>query len=106
MRRRSVRRSFPSANHPPGRVYHACFGTAESVFVFDVWSSQAAFNKFGETLMPIMTALGLSPGQPMVADVRNVIIPPAKRAKPAARKARKRAAARKANTRGRRSRRR
>ena len=38
-----------AAAHPSGRVYHACFGTKESVNVFDVWTSQAAFDKFGQT---------------------------------------------------------
>ena len=42
------------ADHPPGRLYHAAFGPAEHVAVFDVWSSQAAFDAFGVTLMPIL----------------------------------------------------
>ena len=37
------------AGHPPGRAYHACFGTGDRVQVFDVWTSQAAFDKFGRT---------------------------------------------------------
>ena len=67
------------AGHPAGRVYHACFGTDDSVNVFDVWTSQAAFEKFGETLMPILQALGSDPGQPMVTEVHNVIVPPVKK---------------------------
>ncbi len=74
------------AAHPPGRLYHACFGTPESVSVFDVWTSQAAFEKFGQTLMPIMRELGVDPGQPRVMGVHNVIIPPAARPRPAVRK--------------------
>ena len=74
------------ASHPPGRVYHACFGTNESVNVFDVWSSQAAFEKFGQTLMPILKELGVDPGQPRVMDVHSVIVPPAARARSAVRK--------------------
>ena len=66
------------AAHPPGRVYHACFGTNESVMVFDVWTSQAAFDKFGQTLMPILQQLGVDPGQPRVMEIHNVIIPPAR----------------------------
>ena len=73
------------AGHPPGRVYHACFGTTESVNVFDVWTSQAAFEKFGQTLMPILKQLGVDPGQPRVMEVHNVIVPPA-RARSAVRK--------------------
>jgi len=34
------------AGHPPGRSYHATFGTADRLMVFDVWTSQAAFDKF------------------------------------------------------------
>ena len=72
------------AGHPPGRVYHACFGSPEKLAVFDVWTSQAAFEAFGQTLMPIMQQIGVDPGQPSVMPVHNVIVPPA--AKPAAKK--------------------
>ena len=72
------------AGHPPGRVYHACFGSPEKLAVFDVWTSQAAFEAFGQTLMPIMQQIGVDPGQPSVMPVHNMIVPPA--AKPAAKK--------------------
>jgi hypothetical protein len=74
------------AGHPPGRVYHAAFGTSASVSVFDVWTSQAEFDKFGQTLMPILQQLGVDPGQPSVMAVHNVIVPPAARPRPAASK--------------------
>ena len=74
------------ASHPPGRVYHACFGTNDSVAVFDVWTSQAAFEKFGQTLMPILHELGVDPGQPRVMEIHNIIVPPAARARTARRK--------------------
>lgn len=87
------------AGHPPGRLYHACFGSPESLAVFDVWTSQAAFEAFGQTLMPIMQQIGADPGQPSVMPVHNVIVPPA--AKPAAKKPapQKRAAAPKSKAR-------
>ena len=72
------------AGHPPGRLYHASFGSPEAVAVFDIWTSQAAFDAFGQTLMPILQQLGADSGQPMVMPVHNLIAPPA--AKPAARK--------------------
>ena len=81
------------AGHPPGRVYHACFGSPENLAVFDVWTSQAAFEAFGQTLMPIMQQIGADPGQPSVMPVHNVIIPPG--AKKAAKKAAKKPAPRK-----------
>jgi hypothetical protein len=74
------------AAHPPGRLYHAAFGPSESLAVFDVWTSQAAFEAFGATLMPILQSLGVDPGQPGVMPVHNVIIPPPAKPRPAAKK--------------------
>jgi hypothetical protein len=68
------------AQHPAGRKYHACFGPADHVQVFDVWTSQAQFEAFGRTLMPILQQIGVDPGQPMVTTMHNVIIPPAAKA--------------------------
>ena len=87
--------------HPRGRVYHACFGSPESVAVFDIWTSQAAFEAFGKTLMPILQQVGTNPGEPHVMPLHNMIVPStakraAKKAKPAAKK---RAAAPKAKAR-------
>ena len=72
------------AGHPPGRVYHACFGTGDRIQVFDVWTSQAAFDKFGRTLMPILQDMGTDPGQPVVMNMHNVITRPAARPRTAA----------------------
>jgi hypothetical protein len=69
------------AGHPAGRTYHACFGTSDHVSVFDVWTSQAAFDKFGQTLMPILHDLGVTPGQPSVMEVHNVMVPPSAKAR-------------------------
>ena len=91
-----VRLKKAGAGHPSGRVYHAAFGTNESVKVFDVWTSQAAFDRFGQTLLPIMQQLGLEPAQPVVMDVHNVITPPKARPRPALKPAKKRAPARRA----------
>src|SRR5687767_919050 len=60
---------------PKDRLYHACFGTPESVSVFDVWTSQAAFDAFGQTLMPILQEMGIDVGQPSVMPIHNVIVP-------------------------------
>jgi hypothetical protein len=70
------------AANPPGRSYHASFGPADKLMVFDVWTSQAAFDKFGKTLMPILQQLGIDPGQPSVMPMHKVIMPPAKGASP------------------------
>ena len=72
------------AGHPAGRTHHVCFGSGDHVSVFDLWTSQAAFDKFGQTLMPILQDLGVTPGQPSVMEVHNVIVPPAARPRPTA----------------------
>jgi hypothetical protein len=61
------------AGSPPGRLYHVALESDGLVQVFDVWESQESFEAFGATLLPIMGALGVDPGQPMVAPVRNII---------------------------------
>ena len=63
------------AGNPPGRAYHASFGAKDKLMVFDVWTSQAAFDKFSKTLMPILQQVGLDPGQPTVMEVHKVIVP-------------------------------
>ena len=70
------------AGSPAGRSYHAAFGPKDNLMVFDVWTSQAAFDKFGKTLMPILQQLGIDLGQPNVMPVHKVIIPAAKVASP------------------------
>jgi hypothetical protein len=84
--------------HPAGRTYHASFGTPDKLSVFDVWTSQAAFDKFGETLMPILQQLGVDPAQPSVMEIHSEITPPAK-PRPAARGAKAKPAATRRRTR-------
>ncbi len=61
------------AGAPEGRTLHVAFETNGDIQVFDIWESQAAFEAFGATLLPIMGAAGVDPGEPMVATVHNVI---------------------------------
>ena len=70
------------AGHPPGRRYHAAFGPSDKLMVFDVWTSQAAFDRFGKTLTPILEQLGIDPGEPTVMPMHKVIAPKAKAARP------------------------
>src|SRR4030095_688907 len=63
------------AGNPAGRSYHTAFGPKDNLMVFDVWTSQSAFDQFGKTLMPILHQLGIDPGQPEVMPVHRVILP-------------------------------
>ena len=58
---------------PAGRLYHVAMVSDGEIQVFDIWDSQESFNAFGETLMPILAEVGVDPGQPMVAEVHNII---------------------------------
>jgi hypothetical protein len=62
------------AGSPKGRSYHVCYGDPSSVQVIDVWDSMEEFQAFGQTLVPIMQALGADPGKPEVQEVNNVIV--------------------------------
>jgi hypothetical protein len=68
------------AGHPPGRSYHSSFGPKDKLMVFDVWTSQAAFDRFAKKLRPILEQLGIDSGQPMVMPVHKIVVPPAKAA--------------------------
>lgn len=68
------------AGNPPGRSYHSAFGPKDKLMVFDVWTSQKAFDRFAKTLMPILQQIGLDAGQPQVMDVHKVIVPAPKAA--------------------------
>jgi len=61
------------AGSPAGRTYHVALESDGMIQVFDIWESQDAFEAFGQTLVPILSELGVDPGQPMAAEVHNVI---------------------------------
>jgi hypothetical protein len=58
---------------PKGRSYHVALDTDGVINVFDIWESQEDFDAFGATLLPILGELGVDPGEPMVAQVHNVL---------------------------------
>jgi hypothetical protein len=61
------------AGAPAGRSFHVALETDGEIQVFDIWESQAAFEAFGATLLPILAGLGADPGEPMVSRVHNLI---------------------------------
>ena len=61
------------AGAPAGRLYHACYGSGDQLRVFDVWDSKESFERFGQTLMPILQEIGLDPGQPAISEIHNTI---------------------------------
>jgi hypothetical protein len=61
------------AGTPKGRSFHVALETNGAVQVFDIWESQEDFDAFGPTLVPILNELGVQLGEPMVANVHNVL---------------------------------
>ena len=62
------------AGSPKGRTLHVALDSGEDgINVFDIWESHEEFEAFGATLMPILTGLGVSVQEPMVAKVHSVI---------------------------------
>lgn len=61
------------AGAPAGRLHHFALETDGKIQVFDVWDSQESFQAFGATLVPILTELGVDPGEPQVSPIHNII---------------------------------
>jgi hypothetical protein len=61
------------AGAPAGRASHVALETDGEIQVLDVCESKEAFEAFGATLLPILTAAGIETNEPMVARVHNEI---------------------------------
>jgi hypothetical protein len=58
--------------HPDGMDYHVCFGQDGDLHVSEIWDSQEKFEAFGERLMPILSEVGVQPGNPEIYEVQNI----------------------------------
>jgi hypothetical protein len=58
---------------PDGCEYHVAFiGPDGNVRVSEIWDSREQWQAFGERLMPLLTELGIDPGEPEVFEVHNI----------------------------------
>ena len=70
----AVRRLDEVGDWPPdGLDYHVCFGTDGSLRVSEIWDSQDQLNAFGERLMPVLSEVGIDPGEPEVLEIHNIV---------------------------------
>jgi hypothetical protein len=60
------------ATDPSGRIHHSCFGEDGTLMVFDIWESPAAFQAFGEVLMPIIAQVGFDVGEPTIMPIQRL----------------------------------
>ncbi len=59
---------------PKGRLYHVAARQEDgSTVVTDIWESAALLEEFGKTLVPVLNKAGVTPVQPKVYPVLNVI---------------------------------
>ena len=61
------------AGAPPGRLHHTCYGDPGALRVVDVFDTQANFEAFGKTLVPILQAMGVDVGQPDITPIHNIV---------------------------------
>ena len=59
---------------PKGRLYHIAVRNDDgSMIVTDIWESAELLEAFGKTLIPVLTKAGVTPVDPIVYPVINVI---------------------------------
>jgi hypothetical protein len=59
---------------PKGRLYHVAARQEDgSTIVTDIWESPALLEEFGKTLIPVLGKAGVTPVEPKVYPVLNVI---------------------------------
>ena len=61
------------AGSPPGRLYHVSFGDPDNLRVSDIWDSRESFEKFAQTLGPILEEMGITGGEPEELTVHNIV---------------------------------
>jgi hypothetical protein len=70
----SVRKLEENGDFPAdGLDYHVCFGTDGNLRVSEIWDSREQFEAFGERLMPVLSEVGIDPGEPETMEVYNIV---------------------------------
>jgi len=60
------------AGSPQGRIFHVAFGDSNALRVSDIWDTMENFERFGQTLMPILQDVGVDPGTPDIIETHNI----------------------------------
>jgi hypothetical protein len=70
----SIRKLEASGDFPPaGLDYHVCFGTEGNLRVSEIWDSEEQCSAFGERLMPVLSEIGIEPGEPEMIEIHNIV---------------------------------
>ena len=70
----SVSKLDAAGDFPPdGLDYHVCFGTEGTLRVSEIWDSREQLEAFGERLMPVLSEVGIEPGEPEILEIHNLV---------------------------------
>ena len=70
----SIRRLDEAGPWPPdGLDYHVCFGSDGTLRVSEIWDSKEQFEAFGQKLMPLLSDIGIEPGEPELLDIHAIV---------------------------------
>ena len=70
----AVRKLEDSGDFPPdGLDYHVAFTVDGKLRVSEVWDSREQFEAFGERLLPVLSEVGIDPGEPELIEVHNAV---------------------------------
>jgi hypothetical protein len=70
----SVSKLEAAGDFPPdGLDYHVCFGTEGNLRVSEIWDSREQLEAFGERLMPVLSEVGIEPGEPEILEIHNLV---------------------------------
>ena len=56
-----------------GLITHTCGSSSKGIFVCDIWESEEALNKFGETLFPLLAKHKIKAPHPEIYPVHNMV---------------------------------
>jgi hypothetical protein len=56
-----------------GLEYHVLFGPDDDLRVSEIWDSKEQFDAFGQKLMPVLSDVGIEPGEPELLEIHNIV---------------------------------
>ncbi len=58
---------------PPGRRLHVACPAGAGWAVFDIWDSPDSLQSFAEALMPALVGAGVTPPEPEIREIHNLV---------------------------------
>ena len=58
---------------PEGLEYHVCFGSDGQLQITEIWASREQYEAFRQWRGPVLSRVGIDPGEPEVLEIYRVI---------------------------------